>query len=61
MSKYIGTIPLSGDASAAEQSMSAPPLSAPVSSAMMAKVGAAARWSQSGAPGAGAWPPAASR
>jgi hypothetical protein len=68
MSKYIGTIPLSGDAScAAEQSIAGEPLSrTPVSSAMMAKVGAAARHSQSAAPGAAALPlpaepPAASR
>jgi hypothetical protein len=48
ISKYIGTIPLSGDAScAAEQSMAGGPPSADVSSAMIAKVGAAARHSQS--------------
>ena len=53
ISKYIGTIPLSGDAScAAAQSMSGGPPPKPVSSAMMAKVGAAARHSQSAAPGA---------
>ena len=58
ISKYIGTIPLSGDAScAAEQSISGgPPPRTPVSSAMMAKVGAAARDSQSAAPRAAAWP-----
>src|SRR5258708_15699686 len=58
ISKYIGTIPLSGDAScAAEQSMSAgPPPRTPVSSAMIAKVGAAARHSQSAAPSAAALP-----
>ena len=52
ISRYIGTIPLSGDAScAAEQSMSAElPPRTPVSSAMIAKVGAAARYSQSAAP-----------
>jgi len=54
ISTYIGTIPPSGDAScAAEQSMSgAPPPKTPVSSAMSAKVGAAARQSQSAAPNA---------
>ena len=58
ISKYIGTIPLSGDAScAAAQSMSGgPPPGTLVSSAMMAKVGAAARHSQSAAPRAAAWP-----
>jgi hypothetical protein len=58
ISKYIGTIPLSGDAScAAEQSISgAPPPRTAVSSAMMAKVGAAARHSQSAAPSKCAWP-----
>src|SRR5207249_9018013 len=58
ISKYIGTIPLSGDAScAAEQSISGdPPPSTPVSSAMIAKVGAAARYSQSAAPVAAAMP-----
>jgi hypothetical protein len=52
ISKYIGTIPLSGDASwAAAQSMSGgPPPSTPVSSAMIAKVGAAARYRKSAAP-----------
>src|SRR6266849_2075916 len=57
ISKYIGTIPLSGDASyAAEQNMSGgPPPRTLVSSAMIAKVGAAARPSQSAAPSAGAW------
>jgi len=52
ISKYIGTIPLSGDAScAAEQSISGgPPPRTPVNSAMIAKVGAAARHSQSAAP-----------
>ena len=43
MSKYIMSIPLSGDASCrAELIMSAPPVTA-VSSAMIANVGAAAR------------------
>jgi hypothetical protein len=58
ISKYIGTIPLSSDASgAAEQSISAgPPPRTLVSSAMIAKVGAAARPSQPAAPRAGAWP-----
>jgi hypothetical protein len=57
ISKYIGTIPANGDAScAAEQSISGGPPPTPVSSAMMAKVGAAARPSQPAAPRAGAWP-----
>src|SRR5262245_63216752 len=49
ISKYIETIPVSGDAScAAEQSTSVgPPPKTPVSSPMIAKVGAAARGSQS--------------
>jgi hypothetical protein len=49
ISKYIGTIPLSGDAFwAAEQNISSgPPPGTLVSSAMIAKVGAAARHSQS--------------
>jgi hypothetical protein len=56
ISKYIGTIPLSGDAScAAEQSKSAGPPRTAVSSAMMAKVGAAARHSQSATPDATAF------
>src|SRR5436190_24317219 len=57
ISKYIGAIPLSGDASCvAEQSISgAPPPRAPVSSAMIAKVGAAARDSQPAAPTAAAF------
>jgi hypothetical protein len=51
ISKYIGSIPLSGDAScAAEQNMSGGPPPKPVSSAMIAKVGAAARLSQPAAP-----------
>src|ERR1700694_3753048 len=51
ISKYIGTIPLSGDAScAAAQSMSVGPSPrTPVSSAMIAKVGAAARYRKSAA------------
>jgi hypothetical protein len=58
MSKYIGTIPLSGDAPCAvEQSISGgPPPRTPVSSAIIAKVGAAARHSQSAAPRAAALP-----
>jgi predicted dithiol-disulfide oxidoreductase (DUF899 family) len=39
----IGTIPLNGEAAAAEHSTSAPPPSTPVASAMTANVGAAAR------------------
>src|ERR687892_666130 len=56
ISKYIGTIPVSGDAScAAEQSISGgPPPRTPVSSAMIAKLGAVARDSQSAAPKAAA-------
>src|SRR5258706_3368037 len=52
ISKYIGTIPVSGDAScAAEHSKSSePPPRTPVNSAMIAKVGAAARHSQFAAP-----------
>ena len=52
ISRYIQTIPLSGDAScAAAQSRSwGPAPSTPVVSAMMAKVGAAARHTQSAAP-----------
>jgi hypothetical protein len=47
ISKYIGIIPLSSDAScAAEQSTSRGPRT-PISTAMIAKVGAAARHSQS--------------
>jgi hypothetical protein len=50
ISKYIGTIPLSGDASCtAEQSMPGVPPT-PVTSAMIAKVGVAARQSQSATP-----------
>src|SRR5712664_2603679 len=57
ISKYIGTIPLSGDASyAAEHSTSGgPPPRTPVSSAMIAKVGAGARHSQSAARVAVLW------
>jgi hypothetical protein len=49
ISKYIGIIPLSGDVgSAAEQRRSGwPPTGTPVNSAIIAKVGAAARHSQS--------------
>lgn len=49
ISKYIGTIPFSGDACCAdEQSMSGwSPPETPVSNAMMAKVGAAAKPSHS--------------
>ena len=50
------TIPLSGDTCAAEQSISAgPPPRTPVSSAMMAKVGDAARASPSAAQSAPAF------
>jgi hypothetical protein len=54
ISKYIMTIPFSGDASA-EQIMSAPPETA-VSSAMIANVGAAARDNQWAAPSLAALP-----
>jgi hypothetical protein len=48
ISKYIGTIPLSADPCPAEQSAAiGPSLSTPVSSAMIAKVGDAAKYSQS--------------
>src|SRR5690349_1227237 len=44
ISKYIGSIPLSGDTPATEHNASTgPPPNVPVSSAMIAKVGAAAR------------------
>ncbi|WP_442894201.1 hypothetical protein [Bradyrhizobium sp. AZCC 1693] len=44
ISKYIGTIPPSGDALAIEHNASdGPPPRVPVSSAIIAKVGAAAR------------------
>jgi hypothetical protein len=57
ISKYIATIPPNGDApGAAEQSISGAPPRTPVSSAMIAKVGAAARYSQSAAPIAAALP-----
>ena len=49
--RYIGTIPLSGEACVPEQSISAvPPPEAAVNSAMTAKAGAAAKLSQSAAP-----------
>jgi hypothetical protein len=52
ISKYIGIIPLTGDVCPAEHNISGwPPPRAPVSSAMIAKVGAAARYSQSTARG----------
>jgi hypothetical protein len=59
ISTYIGTIPLSTDASCAPaQSISSgPPPRTPVSSAMIAKVGAAARHSQSAAPRTAVFPP----
>ncbi len=48
ISTYIGTMPLSGDALAIEHNASGdPPPSTPVSSAMIAKVGAAARYRKS--------------
>src|SRR5436190_6587632 len=48
--RYIGIIPPSGDTPAIEHNASAaPPPSTPVSSAMTANVGAAARYSQSAA------------
>ena len=58
MSTYIETIPVSGDASCMVEHMIAicPPPKTPVSSAMIAKVGAAARHSQSAAPRAAALP-----
>jgi hypothetical protein len=61
ISKYIGTIPLSGDAScAAAQGMSGtPPPRTAVSSAMIANAGAVARHSQSAAPRVAALPIAA--
>src|SRR5262245_56676958 len=48
ISRYLGTIPFSGDA--APQSMSCGPPRTPVRKAMIAKVGAAARHAQSAAP-----------
>ncbi len=60
ISRYIVTIPLSGDTRAAEQSISAGPSPrTPVSSAMMAKVGDAARASPSAAQSAAASRPVA--
>src|SRR6266705_3237559 len=57
ISRYIGTIPSSGEAPAIEHNAPGdPPPRTPVSSAMIAKVGAAARYSQSDAPVAAAWP-----
>jgi len=57
ISKYIGTIPPTGDAFAAEQSVSSGPLpTTAVSSAMTAKVGAAANDSHLTTPGAAALP-----
>ena len=58
ISKYIGTMPPSSDAPCgAAQSMSiGPPPRTPVSSAMRAKLGAAARHNQSAAPSAAAPP-----
>src|SRR6266481_129308 len=51
ISIYIGIIPPSGDPPAAEHKAStAPPPRTPVSSAMTAKIGAAARWRKSAAP-----------
>jgi hypothetical protein len=58
ISQYIGTIPLSDDASCAVEHIIAicPAPRTLVSSAMIAKVGAAARHSQSAAPRAAALP-----
>src|ERR1700730_3726581 len=54
ISRYIGTIPLSGDAPATEHNASTgPPPSTPVSSAIIAKIGAAASDSKQSAPGLG--------
>src|SRR5271167_2553863 len=52
ISRYIATIALSGEASsaAAQSPSGGPPPRTPVNSAMIAKVGAAARESQSAAP-----------
>src|SRR5882757_812687 len=48
ISTYIGTMPLSGDALTIEHNASGdPPPRTPVSSAMIAKVGAAARYRKS--------------
>jgi hypothetical protein len=61
ISKYIGTMPPSGDALAIEHNTSGdPPPSIPVSSAMIAKVGAAARYRKSAAAIAAALPPSPS-
>ena len=65
ISMYIGTIPLSGEASATQRKSGDLP-SRSVSNAMMAKVGAATSDNQSAAPRAVVWPlpaqaPAASR
>jgi hypothetical protein len=58
ISRYITVIPLIGDEPCiAVQSMSGWPLKKPVHSAMIAKVGAAARPSQPAAPGAARLPP----
>jgi hypothetical protein len=59
ISQYIATIPLSGDAAcAAEHIISGePPPGTLDNSAKIAKVGAAAKDSQSAAPGAAALPP----
>jgi hypothetical protein len=56
ISTYIGTIPLSGDPSGAQSIPGGPPPKTPVSSAMMAKAGAAARHRKSAAPSAAALP-----
>jgi hypothetical protein len=57
MSIYIGTIPLSGDGCPAEQRISIePPPRTPVISAMIAKVGVAARHSPLAMPSAAAAP-----
>jgi hypothetical protein len=61
ISTYIGTMPLSGDALTIEHNASGdPPPRTPVSSAMIAKVGAAARCSQSAAAIVAALPPSQS-
>ena len=57
ISMYIGTIPVSGDPCPAEQSISiGPPPRTPVISAMIAKVGVAARHSHLAMPSAAAAP-----
>jgi hypothetical protein len=59
ISRYISVIPLIGDEPCvAMQSMSGWPLNKPVHSAMVAKVGAAARPSQPAAPKVAPRPPA---